>query len=54
MDEAYREFKEDQKDFQHKKDDRANALKALEKEVVVAQQKSRESLQWAVKVVCRV
>lgn len=36
------------------KDDRLNALKVLEEEVVVARQKSQESLQWEVGVVSRV
>lgn len=52
--EACRAFEADRKDLQQIKDYRANALKVLEDEVVVARWKSRESLQQTIEVASRV
>lgn len=51
---ACRAFEAGQKVIQQKKDDRINALKGIEEELVVARQRSQESLQQAMEVVCRV
>lgn len=51
---ACRMFEADRTNLQQKQDDHINALKGLKEEVAAARQRSQESLQRAVEVVCRV